>query len=66
MSYELTGKLVAKFDTVQRTESFKTREFAVEKSDEIKGKTILNYVLTVICQPFPNHLHHNRLQPLPM
>jgi hypothetical protein len=44
MSYELTGKLVAKFDTVQRTESFKTREFAVEKSDEIKGKTILNYV----------------------
>jgi len=44
MSYELTGKLVAKFDTVQRTETFKTREFAVEKSDEINGKTILNYV----------------------
>ena len=44
MSYELTGKLVAKFDTVQRTETFKTREFAVEKTDEINGKTILNYV----------------------
>jgi hypothetical protein len=44
MSYELTGKLVAKFDTVQRTETFKTREFAVEKSDEINGKTIINYV----------------------
>lgn len=44
MSYELTGKLVAKFDTVQRTESFKTREFAVEKTDEINGKTIVNYV----------------------
>lgn len=44
MSYELTGKLIAKFDVVQRTETFKTREFAVEKSDEINGKTILNYV----------------------
>lgn len=44
MSYELTGKIVAKFDIVQRTESFRTREFAVEKSDEINGRTILNYV----------------------
>jgi hypothetical protein len=44
MSYELTGKLIAKFDVVQRTENFKTREFAVEKSDDINGKTILNYV----------------------
>lgn len=44
MSYELTGKLVAKFDTVQRTETFKTREFAVEKSEEINGRTITNYV----------------------
>ena len=43
MSYELTGKLVAKYDTVQRTETFKTREFAVEKSDEINGRTITNY-----------------------
>ena len=44
MSYELTGKLVSKFDTVQRTESFKTREFVVEKSDDINGRTIVNYV----------------------
>jgi hypothetical protein len=44
MSYELTGKLVAKFETVQRTESFKTREFVVEKSDDINGRTIVNYV----------------------
>lgn len=43
MSYELTGKLIAKYDTVQRTESFKTREFAVEKSDDFNGRTILNY-----------------------
>jgi hypothetical protein len=44
MSYELTGKLVAKYDTVQRTETFKTREFAVEKTDDINGRTIVNYV----------------------
>ena len=44
MSYELTGKLVAKYDTVQRTETFKTREFVVEKSEDIGGRTITNYV----------------------
>ena len=44
MSYELTGKLVAKFDTMQKTATFKTREFAVEKVDDIGGKTISNFV----------------------
>jgi len=44
MSYELSGKLLAKYDTVQRTETFKTREFVVEKSEEINGRTITNYI----------------------
>ena len=44
MSYELSGKLVAKYDVVQRTETFKTREFAVEKTDDIGGRTVTNYV----------------------
>lgn len=44
MSYELTGKLIAKYDTVQRTETFKVREFAVEKTDEINGRTITNFI----------------------
>ncbi len=44
MSYELTGKLIAKFDTIQRTETFKVREFAVEKTDDIGGRTISNYI----------------------
>jgi hypothetical protein len=43
MSYELTGKLVAKYDEVQRTATFKTREFAVEKTDDIGGRTVTNY-----------------------
>ncbi len=44
MSYEITGKLIAKFDVVQRTETFKTREFVVEKSEDINGRLITNYV----------------------
>ncbi len=44
MSYEITGKLVARFDIVQRTETFKTREFVIEKSEDINGRTITNYV----------------------
>lgn len=44
MAYELTGKLVAKYDTVQRTETFKTREFVVEKTDDIGGRIISNYI----------------------
>src|SRR6185437_9401702 len=43
MSYELTGKLLIKFDTTQRTETFKTREFVVEKED-INGKLITNFI----------------------
>jgi len=44
MSYEITGKLVARFEIVQRTETFKTREFVIEKSEDINGRTITNYV----------------------
>jgi hypothetical protein len=44
MSYEIVGKLVAKFDIVQRTETFKTREFVIEKSEDIGGRVITNYV----------------------
>ena len=44
MSYELIGKLIAKYETIQRKETFKTREFVVEKSEDINGKTITNYV----------------------
>jgi len=44
MSFEITGKLVAKYDTVQRTETFKTREFVIEKTEDINGRTISNYI----------------------
>ena len=44
MGFDVTGKLVAKFDTVQRTETFKTREFVIETSEDIKGRIITNYI----------------------
>jgi hypothetical protein len=44
MSYELIGKLIAKYEIIQRKETFKTREFVIEKSEDINGKTITNYV----------------------
>lgn len=44
MSYEIVGKLIAKFDINQRTETFKVREFVLEKSEDISGRLITNYV----------------------
>jgi hypothetical protein len=44
MGYELIGKLVSKFDIVQRSDNFKTREFVVEKSDENNGRSFVNYI----------------------
>ncbi|HEY6976793.1 MAG TPA: DUF3127 domain-containing protein [Chitinophagaceae bacterium] len=44
MSFEVTGKLVAKYDPVQRTETFRTREFVIEKSEEFSGRVISNYI----------------------
>ena len=43
MSYELTGKLIAKYDTVQRTETFKTREFVIEKTETNNGRDFTSY-----------------------
>jgi hypothetical protein len=44
MSFDLTGKIVAKFDTIQRSATFKTREFVVETNEDINGRTITNFV----------------------
>ena len=44
MSYEITGKLIAKFDIVQRSETFKTREFVIEKSEDASGRSFTNYI----------------------
>ena len=43
MSYELTGKLIVKYDEMQKSATFKTREFVVEKTDDIGGRTVTNF-----------------------
>ena len=44
MSFEITGKLTARFEIVQRNESFKTREFVIETADDNNGRTFTNYI----------------------
>ncbi len=44
MSYEISGKLVARFDVMQRSETFKTREFVVEKTEDLNGRNYTNYI----------------------
>lgn len=44
MSFEITGKLVAIYNTVQKTETFRTREFVIEKTEDIGGRLINNYI----------------------
>jgi hypothetical protein len=39
MQYELTGRLVFKTETIQRTEKFAVREFVVEVTEQGKDKT---------------------------
>lgn len=43
MTYEIIGKLIHVQDTIQRTETFKTRDFTVEITEEINGKPYTNY-----------------------
>lgn len=44
MNYELSGVLFEKFDVIQRTATFKIREFVIEDSRDFQGKTITNYI----------------------
>ncbi len=44
MSFEVTGKLVSVMETMQRTATFKVREFVIEKTDDIGGRAITNYI----------------------
>lgn len=44
MSYEAQGRITAVFETVQRSEKFRTREFVLEVTEEIRDRTITNYI----------------------
>ncbi len=44
MAFEIEGKLIARFEIIQRTESFKTREFVIEKTEDFNGRSFTNYI----------------------
>ena len=44
MAFEIGGKLIAVYNTVQRSETFKTREFVIENSEESNGRVFTSYV----------------------
>ena len=44
MSYEVTGKLIFKSETIQRTEKFKVCDFVLEQTEEANGKTYINII----------------------
>ncbi len=50
MSFEITGKLAVKYDTVQVKESFKKREFVMEIAEEINGNVYTNYAKMQLVQ----------------
>lgn len=44
MAFEITGKLIAVYGIVQRSETFKTREFVVENNEESGGRVFTSYI----------------------
>jgi hypothetical protein len=44
MKYELEGKLIEKFDPIQRSEKFKVREFIVEEVRQAGSSTFTNVI----------------------
>lgn len=50
MSFELTGRLIAKYDTVTVSDKFKKREFVLEVTEEIAGNSYVNYAKMQLVQ----------------
>ena len=50
MSLEVTGKLIAKFETQQVSEKFKKREFVIELAEEINGNIYTNFAKMQLVQ----------------
>ena len=44
MAFDISGRIAAIYNTVQRTETFRTREFVIETNENIGERTITNYI----------------------
>lgn len=61
MAYDAQGKLVAVYETVQRSEKFRTREFVIEINEEIRDRTITNYVKFQLVQDRTAIIDHYKI-----
>jgi len=44
MNFEITGKLIEKYDAQQVSDTFKKREFVIQIEEEGNGRTFTNYI----------------------
>jgi hypothetical protein len=44
MNFELSGKLIEKYDTIQVSDTFKKREFVIEHTDTSGGKEFIDLI----------------------
>lgn len=44
MTFEIAGKLIEKYPIIQRTETFKTREFVIQTNEVVSGRNYANYI----------------------
>lgn len=62
MSFELAGKLIEKFDVNQVSDSFRKREFVIEKTDNQGGMEFTDHIKFQLTQDRCNLLDNLNLQ----
>lgn len=62
MSFELAGKLIEKFDVNQVSDSFRKREFVVEKTDNQGGMEFTDHIKFQLTQDRCNLIDNLKLQ----
>lgn len=50
MNFEITGKLVVKYDTQHIKDTFKKREFVIETSEDVNGSVYTNFIKMQLVQ----------------
>ena len=62
MSFELAGKLIEKFDVVQVSDTFRKREFVIEKTENQGGMEFTDHIKFQLTQDRCNLLDNLNLQ----
>ena len=62
MSYELAGKLIEKFDVIQVSDTFRKREFVIEKTENQGGREFIDQIKFQLTQDRCSLLDNFNLQ----